>query len=82
MEFVGKMSAKARKKSMKKSKEIERDFEKAIAALKSSLVIQKLVKIMTDQGEDAAAECLKEVNLGYVFAVKDPTLTVVGFIFF
>ena len=60
MEFVGKMSAKARKKSdemtekaRKKSKEIERDFEKPIAALKSSLVTQKLVKIMKDQGEYA-----------------------------
>ena len=79
MDFVGKMSAKARKKSdemtekarkmsdemtekaMEKSKEIERDFEKPIAALKSSLVTQKLVKIMKDQGEHAAAEFMKEV---------------------
>ena len=68
MSIVGKMSAKARKKSdemtekaMKKSKEIERDFEKPIAALKSSLVTQKLVKIMKDQGENAAAEFMKQV---------------------
>ena len=72
MEFVGRLSVnagkksdemteKARKKSDEMKKEMEKEFEKAIAALKSSLVIQKLVKIMTDKGEHAAAECLKEV---------------------
>ena len=68
MEFVGRLSVNAGKKydemtekAMEKSEEMEKEFEKAIAALKSSLVIQKLVKIMTDKGEHAAAECLKEV---------------------
>ena len=68
MEFVKRVSMGAREKSdemtekaMEKSEEMEKEFEKAIAALKSSIDIQKLVKIMTDKGEHAAAECLKEV---------------------
>ena len=61
MEFVGRLSVNAGKKSDEMKKEMEKEFEKAIAALKSSLVIQKLVKIMTEKGEHAAAECLKEV---------------------
>ena len=52
-EKARKKSDEMTEKARKKSKEIERDFEKPIAALKSSLVTQKLVKIMKDQGEYA-----------------------------
>ena len=42
-------------------KDLEKEFEKAIAAIKSSPVIQKLPKFMAEKGSYYTAVVLKEV---------------------
>ena len=66
MESVWKMyTEKAMKMAIEVNEVIEKtqekEFPKAIAALKSSQVIQKLPKFMSENGPDATADVLKEV---------------------
>ena len=64
-ELASKTSEEITEKTMKMSEEmekaLEKDFEKAIAALKSSPVIQKLPKFMSEKGAHGTAVVLKEV---------------------
>ena len=51
------MTKKAGEQSMK----IAEKLEEPIAILKSSVVVEEIIKQITDEGEESAAECLKEV---------------------
>ena len=66
---IGKMTEKAKKKSEEmsgkageQSTKIAEKLEEPITALKSSVVVTKLVEKITNEGAESAAECLKEVR--------------------